>query len=123
MTNICILSGRLGAEPEVTDLNNGGQKAAFSIAVENPYKDKNDEWHDCTEWHHVVTYNKSLIEQVLNAYNLKGRLVHVTGSYRARPYEKNGQKLTWHELEVKRFRDFAVIDTLSSGDSDDEEDV
>lgn len=123
MTNICILSGRIGAEPEITDLKGGRQKAAFSIAVENPYKDKDGKWHNDTEWHNVVTYNQSLIDKVLNAYEMKGQMVQVRGSYRARQYEKDGQKRTWYELEVKSYRDFDQIEILSANTSDGEEEA
>ena len=40
-TNICTFCGRLTANPEITTLPNGKERARFNVAVDRNYK-KND---------------------------------------------------------------------------------
>lgn len=121
--NICMFSGRLGKEPEIVTFNNGGRKASFSLAVGHSYKDKEGNWHRNTEWHRVVTTNGSLIDKELSRPGLKGRKVVVQGSYRARPYDRDGAKGTAYEIEVSAFDGIMIGDPATAAPASDPSDT
>ena len=85
MVNKVTLIGHLGRDPEVRRLENGAVVAKFSVATNENYKDKNDEWQKLTEWHDVVAW-RSLAEQA-EKYLKKGSLVYVEGKLTHRKWQ------------------------------------
>lgn len=85
--------GNLTRDPEVRTIGNGSTKAAFSVAVNHSYKDKNDEWVENTSFFNVIAW-RQLAEaaQVLE----KGVRVVVTGRLDQRSWEADdgGQRST-----------------------------
>lgn len=64
MTNIVILSGNLGADPEIRNTGNGNRVANFSLATSRPryadghiVRDGQGRAEQDTEWHRVVAFN------------------------------------------------------------------
>ncbi len=64
MTNIVILNGNLGADPEIRNTGNGNRVANFSLATSRPryadgniVRDENGRAEQDTEWHRVVAFN------------------------------------------------------------------
>ena len=47
--NICIFSGRLGADPEEVTTTNG-TVIKIALAVDDPYKNKDGTWESNTSW-------------------------------------------------------------------------
>ena len=82
--NQVILTGNLGSEARI--LGEGDKLfAAFSIATQDSYKDKQDEWKQKeTIWHNVLTFNPELVELV-KAFK-KGTRLQVTGSLSYREF-------------------------------------
>ena len=85
--NQVVLSGRLGAEPEIRNLNNGGRVATMRLATEKNWKKKDDTWGSKTAWHTVTTFNEYLIKR-LESYG-KGDQVTVTGELDYDIYDDN----------------------------------
>lgn len=82
--------GRLGANPEVKQLESGKKMARFSVAVNESYKNKAGEWETKTQWHDVVAWAGAagIAEKLL----AKGQQVTIEGKLNKRSYtNKDGQ--------------------------------
>ncbi|HLP56574.1 MAG TPA: single-stranded DNA-binding protein [Fluviicola sp.] len=102
LRNKVSLIGRLGREPEITKFQSGTQVAKMSIATREPYKDKNGEWIENTQWHNVVAWGKQVenVEKLLK----KGTEVIVEGRLVNKTYEtKAGEKRFSTEIEMNGF--------------------
>lgn len=106
--NKVILIGRLGSEPETHWTTNGTQVVTMRIATTESYTDRTGNKVEQTEWHRVVTFQKTA-EQCAR-YLTKGRLVYVEGKVQTRKWQdQQGQERTITEIraEVVRFLDSA----------------
>lgn len=89
--NKVILIGNLGKDPEITRLESGVKKAAFSLATTEVYRNKEGEKINHTEWHNIVLWRG--LAEVAENYLKKGNTVFVEGRIRKREYEdKDGVK-------------------------------
>lgn len=80
--NLVVLTGRIGAAPEIRTLNSGDRAASFSLATEERWKDRaSGERKTRTTWHRIVTYVPGTV-QFLEDYVGKGDLVQVVGMLR-----------------------------------------
>ncbi|MFA6829660.1 MAG: single-stranded DNA-binding protein [Bacilli bacterium] len=83
--NRVVLVGRIVRDPELRKTNSGISLTSFTIAVDNPGKEKSTSFIPCTCW------NKTA--EIVAKYCVKGSLVGVDGRLSQRNYEdKNGQK-------------------------------
>jgi single-strand DNA-binding protein len=89
--NKAIILGRLGKDPEVRYMPNGGTVANLSIATSQTWKDKQTgEKKEKTEWHRVVLYNR--IAEVAGEYAKKGSLLYIEGRIETKKWtDKDGQ--------------------------------
>jgi single-strand DNA-binding protein len=88
--NIVVISGNLGAAPEVRQTATGLTVANLSVATNERAK-QDGEWVDHTEWHRVTVFGKQgeLCQQFLS----KGSKVVVNGRLRTRKFtDKQGQE-------------------------------
>jgi len=56
--NKVILVGNVGKDPEVKYSPSGTPIAKFSLATNEKYKDRSDEWQERTEWHNIVAWQR-----------------------------------------------------------------
>ena len=85
MTNIVLLVGNLGADPELRSTNNGTDIAIFNLGTSRPrrdsegktYKDARGFTAKDTEWHRVTCFNG--LGRVVAQHATKGKLVSVRG--------------------------------------------
>ncbi len=85
MTNIVILVGNLGADPELRSANNGTDIASFSLGTSRPkrdsegktYKDASGFTANDTEWHRITCFNG--LGRIIAQHGTKGMLVSVRG--------------------------------------------
>jgi len=85
MTNITLLVGNLGGDPELRSTNGGTDVASFSLGTSRPrrdsdgktYKDENGFTAKDTEWHRVTCFNG--LGRVVAQHATKGMLVSVKG--------------------------------------------
>jgi len=85
MTNIVLLVGNLGADPELRSTNGGTDIAIFSLGTSRPkrdsegktYKDASGFTAKDTEWHRVTCFNG--LGRVIAQHATKGMLVSVKG--------------------------------------------
>lgn len=85
MTNIVLLVGNLGADPELRSTNGGTDVASFSLGTSRPkrdsegktYKDASGFTAKDTEWHRVTCFNG--LGRIIAQHAVKGMLVSVRG--------------------------------------------
>lgn len=79
------LTGRLGADPKIIQTEKNSF-VSFSMATQDRYLDKNEEWQDKeTVWHRVMAWNPNLIQ---TAEQLKkGMRIKVRGTLSYRSFE------------------------------------
>jgi len=103
MINKVLLIGNLGKDPEVRRLESGAVVAKFSVATNESYKDKNDEWQKRTEWHDVVVW-RNLAERAERDLK-KGKMVYIEGKLTHRKYQdKEGNDRYITEVVANTFR-------------------
>jgi len=89
MVNKLILMGRVGADPEKIDFNDGNYIAKISLATTNKVKDK-----EITTWHSVQASGKTA-DNVLK-FVKKGDLLYTEGPHNITTKEVgNGDKKTF----------------------------
>ena len=87
--NLVVISGNLGAAPEVRATANGLTVANLSVATNERVK-TGGEWGDHTEWHRVTVFGKQA--EVCAQFLAKGSKVTVQGKLRTRKFtDKHGQ--------------------------------
>jgi len=102
--NSVQLIGRLGKDPEVKTFGKG-QKASFTIATSDTYKNANGEKVEDTQWHNIVIWGK--LADVAGQYLKKGSEVALEGKLVHRVYETDkGEKRYVTEINVN---DFAML--------------
>lgn len=78
--NKVILVGRLGKDPEVRYIPNGGAVANLQVATSETWRDKQTgEMKEQTEWHRVVLFGK--LAEVAGEYLRKGRRSTLKASF------------------------------------------
>ncbi|MDE9443910.1 single-stranded DNA-binding protein, partial [Xenorhabdus bovienii] len=84
--NKVILIGRLGQDPEVRYLPNGGAIANITLATSEQWRDKQSgEMREKTEWHRVVIFGK--LAEVAGEYLRKGSQVYIEGALQTRKWQ------------------------------------
>ena len=91
---------RLGKDPEVRYIPNGGAVANLQVATSESWRDKQTgEMREQTEWHRVVLFGK--LAEVAGEYLRKGAQVYIEGQLRTRSWEDNGITRYVTEILVK----------------------
>lgn len=106
LRNSVQLIGNLGGDPDVKAFEGGNQKASFSIATTDTYKNAKGEKIKDTQWHNVVIWGK--LAGVAEKYLKKGSQVAVEGKLTHRSYETSaGEKRYVTEIVVN---DIVLLD-------------
>ena len=115
--NKVILVGNLGADPRVSNTQNGAKVVNLSVATTESWKDKlSGERKDRTEWHRVVIFNPQLAD-VAERYLRKGSKVYVEGQLQTRKWEDtNGQEKFSTEVVLQNFSgNLVLLDAKGDG--------
>jgi primosomal replication protein N len=83
--NKVILVGNVGKDPEVRYSPSGIPVANFSLATNERFKDRNDEWQQRTEWHSIVAWPR--LAEIVGEYVAKGSKVYVEGKLQTTSWE------------------------------------
>ena len=115
--NRATLIGRLGADPEVRSLQNGGRIVSLRLATSEQWRDKSSgERRERTQWHSVVIWNEKLGE-IAEQYLRKGSKCLVEGAIETREWEKDGAKRYTTEIVLRSF-DAKILLLGSKGDGE-----
>ena len=91
--NHVIITGRLGADIELRQTQQGVSVATFTLAVSRPRAKDTTDWINCVAWRQSAEF--------LSRYTHKGDLIAVAGMLTTRKYEdKDGNKQS-QVIEVK----------------------
>ena len=82
--NKVILIGHLGKDPEVQAFD-GVKRAAFSMATDESYRDKDGNRVDRVEWHNISLWRG--LAEVSERFLHKGSKVYIEGKLRTRTYQ------------------------------------
>ncbi len=88
--NKVMLTGHLGADPEMRYTAQGSAVTTFRVASGRAWKSSDGMQHDDTEWFRVVAWDK--LGEICNQYLTKGSRVYVEGRLQTRKWQdQNGQ--------------------------------
>jgi len=88
--NKVMLTGRLGADPEMRYTNQGSAVTQFRVASGRTWKSADGSQHDDTEWFRVVAWDK--LGEICNQYLTKGTRVYIEGRLQTRKWQdQSGQ--------------------------------
>lgn len=88
MLNVVIVTGRLGADPELRYTPQGTAVCTFSLAVDRSFTNAKGERE--TDWLDVVVWRQAA--ESAAQHLKKGRLITVEGRIQTRTYEVDGQR-------------------------------
>lgn len=117
MINKVILIGNLGSRPEQKILDSGSKVSRISLATNESYKDKNDEWQQKTQWHNVIAWN-ALSEKAEKLR--KGNKIYVEGKISTRSYDASGETKYVTEIIASKIIILEKIENESSLKSEQE---
>ena len=83
--NKVILVGNVGKNPEVKYSPSGAPVAKFSLATNERFKDRNDQWQDRTEWHNVVAWQR--LAEIVGEFVTKGSKIYIEGKLQTSCWE------------------------------------
>ena len=95
--NKAILTGRVGQDAELKQVNNTSM-ARFSLATSEVYKDKSGAKQEKTQWHNIVLWGA--LAENLAQYITKGKQLMVEGKVEYSSYEKDGVKMTSTQIKA-----------------------
>lgn len=95
--NKVILVGRLGADPELRQLDGGRARCRFNVATNRRWTDRQGQQREDVQWHRVVAWSK--LADLCSSYLTKGRMVCVEGRLRRFRYTDR-QGVERHMTEV-----------------------
>ncbi len=102
INNRVSLIGRLGADPEMRELEEGKKMARFNVAVDESYRDVQGQRVEKTHWQSVVAWgpNAERVSKVL----AKGRLIALEGKLVGSSYtDKEGVKRYSTDVQMSEF--------------------
>lgn len=103
LRNRVQLIGRLGADPEVKNLENGKTVANFRIATSDHYKNSSGEKVEDTQWHRLVAWGKTA--EIAEKFLQKGKEVAIDGKLITRNFDdKEGNKRYITEVLVSEIQ-------------------
>ena len=97
------ITGRLGNDPKITEFDDGGKAASFSMAVTERAYTRQDgtEVPEKTEWINVETSNSGTAT-IIEKYVKKGSYVIIDGRLKNREWEKDGEKHRMLVVQIQR---------------------
>ena len=101
--NKVMLSGNLGADPEIRATPRGAQVANFRVACAETWKDASGQRQTRTEWVTIVAWRQQAV--IAQKYLRKGSKVYVEGKLQTRQWEdkQSGGKRYATEVLCDRF--------------------
>jgi single-strand DNA-binding protein len=110
--NKVILVGNVGQDPEVKYTASGVPVAKVSLATNERFKDRNDQWQDRTEWHSVVAWQR--LAEIVGEYVRKGSKLYVEGKLQTSTWEDKQSGERKYRTEIVA-RDIVLLGSRDSG--------
>lgn len=114
--NKVMITGRLGADPEMRFTPQGSPVTTFRVASGRTWRSADGTSHDDTEWFRVVAWEK--LAEICNQYLTKGARVYVEGRLQTRKYQdRDGQERYSTEVIAN---DMIILSSRRDGEGDDD---
>ena len=99
--NKVILVGNVGRDPEVRYSQSGTPVAKFSLATNEKFKDRNDQWQERTEWHNIVAWQR--LAEIVGEFVAKGSKLYIEGKLQTSCWEdgQSGERKYRAEVIVR----------------------
>jgi single-strand DNA-binding protein len=113
--NVCTMTGRLGADPDVRDAGSS-RVANLRLAVGETWKDKQGERKEKTEWVSVTVWGDGLVG-IVEKYLTKGSRILISGKFQTRKWQdKDGNDRYSSEVVLQGFDSkLLMLDSKSDG--------
>ena len=96
--NKVILVGNVGKDPEVKYTPSGTPVAKFSLATNEKYKDRSNEWQERTEWHNIVAWQR--LAEIVGEYVKKGAKLYIEGKLQTSSWEDRESGAKKYRTEI-----------------------
>ncbi|MDZ4718485.1 MAG: single-stranded DNA-binding protein [Roseiflexaceae bacterium] len=96
--NKVMLTGHLGADPEMRYTPQGSAVTTFRVASGRTWKSADGTQHDDTEWFSVVSWDK--LAEICNQYLTKGTRVYIEGRLQTRSWDDKTSGEKRYKTEV-----------------------
>jgi single-strand DNA-binding protein len=113
--NKVILVGKRWQRPEVRYSQSGTPVANFSLATNERFKDRNDEWQERTEWHSIVAWQR--LAEIVGEYVAKGSKLYVEGKLQTTSWEDRQSGERKYRTEIVA-RDLLLLGQRENGGGD-----
>ena len=110
--NKVILVGNVGKDPEVKYTPSGAPVAKFSLATNERYKDRSDEWQERTEWHNIVAWQR--LAEIVGEYVKKGAKLYIEGKLQTSSWEDRESGTRKYRAEIV-VRDLVLLGSHENG--------
>lgn len=110
--NKVILVGNVGKDPEVRYSQSGTPVANFSLATNERFKDRNDEWQEWTEWHNIVAFQR--LAEIVGEFVSKGSKVYVEGKLHTSSWDDRHSGERKYRTEIVA-RELVLLGSRDSG--------
>jgi single-strand DNA-binding protein len=110
--NKVILVGNVGKDPEVKYSPSGTPIAKFSLATNEKYKDRSDEWQERTEWHNIVAWQR--LAEIVGEYVKKGAKLYIEGKLQTSSWEDRESGTQKYRTEIVA-RDLVLLGSHENG--------
>jgi single-strand DNA-binding protein len=115
--NKVILVGNVGKDPEVKYTPSGTPVAKFSLATNEKYKDRSDEWQERTEWHNIVAWQR--LAEIVGEYVKKGAKLYIEGKLQTSSWEDRESGTRKYRTEIVA-RDLVLLGSQETGGGTDD---
>ena len=113
--NKVILVGNVGKDPEVRYSQSGTPVANFSLATNERFKGRSDEWQERTEWHNIVAWQR--LAEIVGEYVSKGSKLYVEGRIQTSSWEDRQSGERKYRTEIVA-RDLLLLGPRENGAHD-----
>ena len=113
--NKVILVGNVGKDPEVRYSPSGTPVANFSLATNERFKDRNDQWQERTEWHSIVAWQR--LAEIVGEYVAKGSKLYIEGKIQTSSWEDRQSGERKYRTEIVA-RDLLLLGPQGNSDND-----
>ena len=110
--NKVILVGNIGQDPEVKYTPSGVPVARVSLATNERFKDKNDQWQERTEWHSIVAWQR--LAEIVGEYVRKGAKLYVEGKLQTTSWQDRQSGERKYRTEIVA-RDLVLLGSREDG--------
>jgi len=113
--NKVILVGNVGQDPEVKYTASGVPVAKVSLATNERFKNRNEQWQDRTEWHSVVAWQR--LAEIIGEYVHKGSKLYVEGKLQTSTWEDKQTREKRYRTEIVA-REILLLSSREKGQED-----